>query len=93
MLVCLLFIPSFSGNKQEYPPYLHGSGRGPVAGSCEHRTENSGSEKAGNFFIIWATTLQRIKSLIRLYRGKENANTRNGSLVNSPEDALGPFFS
>ena len=25
---------------------------GPVAGSCEQSTEISGSEKAGNFFII-----------------------------------------
>lgn len=28
MLVCLLFIPSLSGNKQECPPDLHGSGGG-----------------------------------------------------------------
>lgn len=93
MLVCLLFIPSFSGNKQECPPDLHGSGRGPVVGSREHCTEVSGSEKAGNFFIIWATMLQGIMSLIWTSRGKENANMQNDSLVSASENALGPFFS
>lgn len=93
MLVCLLFIPSFSGNKQECPPDLHDSGRGPVASSCAHSTEISGSEKAGNFFIIPATTLQGIMLLIWTSRGKENANMQNDSLVSSSENALGPFFS
>ena len=93
MLLCLLFIPSFSGNKQDCPPDLHGSGRGPVAGSSEQGTEISSSEKAGNFFIVWATVLQGIMSLIWNSRCKGNANMQNDSLVSSSENVLGPFFS
>jgi hypothetical protein len=66
--------------------------RRPVAGSREHGKESSGSEKAGKFFIIWATMLHGIRSLIRPFRSKENANTRTDTLVSSPENVLGPFF-
>jgi hypothetical protein len=33
-----------------YEPVAHGSGKGPVAGSCEHDNDPLGSIKGGEFF-------------------------------------------